>query len=300
MPNTKEKEIHLIFFHGLGDNYKNATTFCKDMQSELMHHHDIPNFHTHAHKYPAAFQNYITYALTSFVCLLASILPPTVILLTNPITARTAGLAVLSASACVFLSILLLMIPFLNKNQNLFKSSIEKINQLINQGVKPENIILFGHSFGGAVASEVSRHFANRDVKLGGIVFTSTFSSFHTAIEHFPMPQTKILSILPSFLLKRILKAFDLDFDIVDNLQKSQNEKTPIVIINHARDKLIPLPAQLANAMRDDRLLNGNPIKIRDDLCIYGDDPHNSVLDSGTLTEELREMVLSKVTSRTR
>ncbi len=58
MPNTKEKEIHLIFFHGLGDNYKNATTFCKDMQSELMHHHDIPNFHTHAHKYPAAFQNY--------------------------------------------------------------------------------------------------------------------------------------------------------------------------------------------------------------------------------------------------
>ncbi len=201
MPNTKEKEIHLIFFHGLGDNYKNATTFCKDMQSELMHHHDIPNFHTHAHKYPAAFQNYITYALTSFVCLLASILPPTVILLTNPITARTAGLAVLSASACVFLSILLLMIPFLNKNQNLFKSSIEKINQLINQGVKPENIILFGHSFGGAVASEVSRHFANRDVKLGGIVFTSTFSSFHTAIEHFPIPQTKILSILPSFLL---------------------------------------------------------------------------------------------------
>ncbi|MFT4327397.1 MAG: alpha/beta hydrolase, partial [Wolbachia pipientis] len=82
--------------------------------------------------------------------------------------------------------------------------------------------------------------------------------------------------------------------------QKSQNEKTLIVIINHARDKLIPLPAQLANAMRDDRLLNGNPIKIRDDLCIYGDDPHNSVLDSGTLTEELREMVLSKVTSRTR
>nr|WP_255359851.1 hypothetical protein [Wolbachia endosymbiont of Laodelphax striatellus] len=41
MHSTQEKEIHLIFFHGLGDNYKNATTFCKDMQSELMHHHDI-------------------------------------------------------------------------------------------------------------------------------------------------------------------------------------------------------------------------------------------------------------------
>ncbi|CQD08807.1 putative hydrolase of the alpha/beta superfamily [Wolbachia endosymbiont wPip_Mol of Culex molestus] len=246
------------------------------------------------------FKIIVTYALTSFVCLLASILPPTVILLTNPITARTAGLAVLSASACVFLSIFLLMIPFLNKDQKLFKSSIEQIDQLIYQGVKPENIILFGHSFGGAVASEVSRHFANRDVKLGGIVFTSTFSSFHTAIEHFPMPQTKILSILPLFLLKRILKAFALDFDIADNLQKSQNEKTPIVIINHARDTLIPLPAQLVNAIRGDQLLNGNPIKIRDDLFIYGDDPHNSVLDSGTLTEELREMVLSKVTSRTR
>ncbi|UIP92274.1 hypothetical protein JSQ73_003610 [Wolbachia endosymbiont of Anopheles demeilloni] len=59
------------------------------------------------------------------------------------------------------------------------------------------------------------------------------------------------------------------------------------------------MPAQLANAIRGDQLLNGNPIKIRDDLFIYEDDPHNSVLDSGTLTEELREMVLSKVTSRT-
>ncbi|WP_237349954.1 alpha/beta hydrolase family protein [Wolbachia endosymbiont of Cylisticus convexus] len=296
MPNTKGNEIHLIFFHGLGDDYENATAFCEEMQSELMHPHGKPNFHTHAHKYPAAFQNYIPYALASLVCLGTSILLPAVILLTNRITARTALLAVLAALACVFLSMLLLMIPFLNKNQSLSKSSIEQISQLIDKGVKSENIVLFGHSFGGAIASEVLRHFANRDVKLGGIVFTSAFSSFHTAVKHFPMPQTKILSILPSFLLKGILKALNLEFDIVDNLRKSQNEKMPIVVINHAGDRLIPLPAQLANAIRGDPLLNGNLIKIHDDL--WGS--HNDTLDSGKLTKELKEVVLSKVTSRTR
>ncbi|OJH33064.1 Phospholipase/Carboxylesterase [Wolbachia endosymbiont of Armadillidium vulgare] len=310
MPNTKGNEIHLIFFHGLGDYYKNATAFC-EREFERMCLHDKPNFHIHAHKYPAAFQNYRTYVLASFVCLGTSILLPAVILLTNRITARTAGLAVLAALACVFLSILLLMIPFLNRNQNLSKSSIEQISQLTDKGVKPENIILFGHSFGGAIASEVLRHFADRDIKLGGIVFTSTFSSFHTAIKHFSIPQTKILSILPSFLLKGILKALNLEFDIVDNLRKSQNEKMPIVIINHMEDELIPLSAQLAIAMLDDEKM---PNYIEDELTviairgsrylikIYGDlgGSHNDILGSAKLTRELKEVVLSKVTSRTR
>ncbi|WP_349967635.1 alpha/beta hydrolase [Wolbachia endosymbiont of Armadillidium arcangelii] len=209
------------------------------------------------------------------------------------------------------------MIPFLNRNQNLSKSSIEQISQLIDKGVKPENIILFGHSFGGAIASEVLRHFSDRDVKLGGIVFTSTFSSFHTAIKHFPMPQTKILSMLPSFRLKGILKALNLEFDIVDNLQKSQNEKMPIVIINHMEDKLIPLSAQLAIAMLDDAQKPKDekmPNYIEDELTVIAirsgrylikvyDDlggSHNNILGSAKLTRELKEVVLSKVTSRTR
>ncbi|MCA7010061.1 alpha/beta hydrolase [Wolbachia endosymbiont of Tribolium confusum] len=70
------------------------------------------------------------------------------------------------------------MIPFINKNQSLSQPSIKEISKLIDKGVKSENIILFGHSFGGAVASEVLKNFADRNVKLGGVIFYQHFQLF--------------------------------------------------------------------------------------------------------------------------
>lgn len=81
-----------------GDNYKNAARYIQD-RSTYLHR---SNFHTHAHKYPIAFQNYITYAIASFLFLGTSILLPTLILLTNPMTSRTASLAILAALTCTF------------------------------------------------------------------------------------------------------------------------------------------------------------------------------------------------------
>ncbi|WP_458694747.1 alpha/beta hydrolase family protein [Wolbachia endosymbiont (group B) of Pararge aegeria] len=289
---NKENEIHLIFFHGIGDNYKNAARYIQD-RSTYLHR---SNFHTHAHKYPIAFQNYITYAIASFLFLGTSILLPTLILLTNPMTSSTASLAILAALTCTFLSVPPLMIPFINKNQSLSKSSIEKINELMEKGVKSENIILFGHSFGGAVASEVLKYFTDKNIKLGGVIFTSTFSSFHNAIKHFPIPQAKILSVLPSCLLKKMLKVLNLDFDIISNIQKLQNDNIPIVVINHARDTLIPYPAQLAKAV-DDLLLNRNSIKIVN-LRGFTDNPHNGVLSSWQLSENLADLMPNKIMNR--
>ncbi|MGL9757663.1 MAG: alpha/beta hydrolase family protein [Wolbachia sp.] len=290
---NKENEIHLIFFHGIGDNYKNATRYIQD-RSTYLHR---SNFHTYAHKYPIAFQNYITYAIASFLFLGTSILLPTLILLTNPMTSRTASLAILAALTCTFLSVPPLMIPFINKNQSLSQPSIKEISKLIDDGVKPENIILLGHSFGGAIASEVLKYFTDRDIKLGGIIFTSTFSSFHNAIKHFPIPQTKILSILPSCLLKKMLKVLNLDFDIVSNIQKLQNDNISIVIINHERDTLIPYPAQLAKGLEDNQSLNRNLTKIVN-LKSFEYDPHNGVLSGWELDENLPDLILNKTMNR--
>lgn len=211
-------------------------------------------------------------------------------------TSSTASLAILAALTCTFLSVPPLMIPFINKNQSLSKSSIEKINELMEKGVKSENIILFGHSFGGAVASEVLKYFTDKNIKLGGVIFTSTFSSFHNAIKHFPIPQAKILSVLPSCLLKKMLKVLNLDFDIVSNIQKLQNDTIPIVVINHERDTLIPYPAQLAKAV-DDLLLNRNSIKIVN-LRGFTDNPHNGVLSSWQLSENLADLMPNKIMNR--
>ncbi|WP_341812107.1 alpha/beta hydrolase [Wolbachia endosymbiont (group A) of Conops quadrifasciatus] len=73
---------------------------------------------------------------------------------------------------------MLIIIPFINRDQSLLKPSIEEINELIDKGVRPENIILFGHSFGGAVASAVLKHFADKNVKLGSVFLLALSALF--------------------------------------------------------------------------------------------------------------------------
>ncbi|MDE5060938.1 MULTISPECIES: PGAP1-like alpha/beta domain-containing protein [Wolbachia] len=286
---NKENEVHLIFFHGIGDNYKSAHNYVQSLNESN---------NNHAHKYPSAFQNYITYAAVSFLFFVASVSAPiAMLLLISPITAGVVGLASLAALTCIFLSVMLIFIPFINRDQSLLKPSIEKINELMGKGVKPENIILFGHSFGGAVASAVLKHFADKNVKLGGVIFTSTFSSFHTAIGHFPIPQAKILSMLPSSILKKLLKALDLDFDLVNDIRKLRDEgklNMPVIVINSKRDHLIPQPAQLAHAIENDVLPREKLIKTVNSKS-YEDDPHNGVLSSWELGENLTDLILNKI-----
>ncbi|WP_425386273.1 alpha/beta hydrolase family protein [Wolbachia endosymbiont (group A) of Barypeithes pellucidus] len=289
---NKKNEVHIIFFHGIGDNYKIAQqrieNLCTSNKLEVT---------AHAHKYPTTFQNYIIYAIVSFLFLGAFILAPITILLMNPITTGAVGLASLAALTCIFLSVMLIIIPFINRDQSLLKPSIEEINELMDKGVKPENIILYGHSFGGAVAAAVLKHFADKNIKLRGIVFTSTFSSFHAAIKHFPMPQAKILSMLPSSIFKKLLKALDLDFDLVNDIRKLQDEgklNMPIIVINNKGDHLIPQPAQLAHAIENDKLICEKLIKtVNSKRC--EDDPHNGVLPSWELDENLTDLILNKI-----
>ncbi|WP_264687964.1 PGAP1-like alpha/beta domain-containing protein [Wolbachia endosymbiont (group A) of Sympetrum striolatum] len=290
---NKENEIHLIFFHGIGDNHKNA----QQCLQHLCGRNRLKAI-AHTHKYSAIFQNYITYAAVSFLFLVASVSAPiAILLLISPITAGVVGLASLAALTCIFLSVMLIIIPFINRDQSLLKPSIEEINELMDKGVRPENIILFGHSFGGAVASAVLKHFADKNVKLGSVIFTSTFSSFHTAIGHFPIPQAKILSMLPSSIFKKLLKTLDLDFDLVNDIRKLRDEgklNMPIIVINSKRDYLIPQPAQLAHAIENDVLLRGKLIKIVNSKR-YEDDPHNGVLSSWELGENLIDLILNKI-----
>lgn len=93
-----------------------------------------------------------------------------------------------------------------------------------------------------------------------------------------------------------MLKVLNLDFDIVSNIQKLQNDNIPIVVINHERDTLIPYPAQLAKAV-DDLLLNRNSIKIVN-LRGFTDNPHNGVLSSWQLSENLADLMPNKIMNR--
>ncbi|OEY87160.1 hypothetical protein BIY23_01630 [Wolbachia pipientis] len=278
-------KLHVVFFDGLGSNHKETKKymeyFCealyqyrKELDSKQMHDIQIIG---HAHKYPKAFQNYNLYLIVSFVLLGMSIVSP-LMLYFIPITLIPLSFISLSciSLSCLLLSIVLIMIPFIHKKQDLYISSIQEIEQLIESGVKPEQITLFGHSFGGAVILKVMRYFADKDIKLGDAMFTSTFSSFEKAVKNYPIPQTKLL---PSFLLK----IFNLDFNPSDDIKSlySENKLIPIVIINHTNDTLIPRHIQLSTVTRK-LSYNSSIIKIpyveQDSTYCHYNNYHNDIL----------------------
>lgn len=68
----------------------------------------------------------------------------------------------------------------------------------------------------------------------------------------------------------------------------------PIIVINSKRDYLIPQPAQLAHAIGNDVLLRGRLLKTVNSKS-YEDDPHNGVLSSWELGENLIDLILNKI-----
>lgn len=103
--------------------------------------------------------------------------------------------------------------------------------------------------------------------------------------------------MLPSLILKKLLKALDLDFDLVNDIRKLQDEgklNMPVIVINSKRDHLIPQPAQLAYAIENDVLPREKLIKTVNSKS-YKDDPHNGVLFSWELDENLTDLIPNKI-----
>ena len=72
---------------------------------------------------------------------------------------------------------------------------------LISNGADPENILLYGHSLGTAVATKLSAELAAENVACKGVVLMSPFSSIRKLLEtyHFFgfIPLMKPLAIIP-------------------------------------------------------------------------------------------------------
>ncbi|WP_333023386.1 alpha/beta hydrolase [Wolbachia endosymbiont of Pentidionis agamae] len=260
MTKEKTKKKHIIFFHGIGDNHKNAEGYVGLLHYGLCYN-NIENVSISAHKYPKVFQRYLYFLVGSLVSLAAAIITPIVVVilsLFSVINAVPTAIAAAIASTFVLtlLSVVLLTMPVMNTDKKLIRPAIEKIKELKDSGVAPEDIILLGYSFGGTDVSELLKHYRNEDVKLGGAIFYNTFSSFENVIKHFPLPQTKFLSMLPSSLLNKMLKKLDLEYDIVGNIKNETN--IPIVVINNNNDQVVTKPMQLATMLTDEVTDNKN------------------------------------------
>lgn len=93
------------------------------------------------------------------------------------------------------------------------------IRALEAQGVKPENLILFGHSLGTGVATQLAT-----ESRVGGLMLLAPFLSM-TKMAQLHLP------FLPWELIAR---------DRYENFKKISSAHTPLLIVNGARDEVIP------------------------------------------------------------
>ncbi len=93
------------------------------------------------------------------------------------------------------------------------------IKGLMAQGVKSENIILFGHSLGTGVAVQMAGEF-----HVGGVMLLAPYLSIaEMAQENFPYFPAKYIAL-----------------DRYENDKKLKNIHAPVLIMNGARDQIIP------------------------------------------------------------
>jgi fermentation-respiration switch protein FrsA (DUF1100 family) len=117
----------------------------------------------------------------------------------------------------------------------LYADARADIQGLLAQGVRSEDIILFGHSLGAGVATQMAEEF-----HVGGVMLLAPFLSVpEMAQREFPYFPAKYLAL-----------------DRFENVEKMKNIHAPLLIVNGANDQVVP-PAQgkrlygLANEPRE-------------------------------------------------
>jgi uncharacterized protein len=111
---------------------------------------------------------------------------------------------------------------------------------LMAQGVRSENMILFGHSLGTGVAVEMAGEFP-----VGGVMLLAPFLSMPDVAQfHYPYLPAKYLVL-----------------DRYENARKIRNIHAPLLVVNGAIDEVIP-PAQgkrLSELANEPRQFNSLP-----------------------------------------
>ncbi|NEP86428.1 MAG: alpha/beta hydrolase [Okeania sp. SIO2C2] len=126
-------------------------------------------------------------------------------------------------------------------------------NYLVNQReINPQNILVYGHSLGGAIAIEL----AIRHPKMAGLIIQSSFTSMQGMVDY----RGRMYRFFP---IKLILH------QIFDSITKLRKLDIPIMLIHGREDGSVP-------AYMSEKLFAVTPAKIKDLYIVPGAD-HNDV-----------------------
>ncbi|WP_143688856.1 alpha/beta hydrolase family protein [Wolbachia endosymbiont of Laodelphax striatellus] len=134
----------------------------------------------------------------------------------------------------------------LSKNTSLIrsnrvKSGIAVVTNLLEKGIKPDDIILFGDCLGGHVAAEVHKNFKYKDIHLRCIVSNAASSLKQASLYYFGFIAKLKIFLAP--IIKLVLKIFGCHW----KTYKIVNSITPYTMyFNREGDKTIKQPVQLA------------------------------------------------------
>ncbi|NER05673.1 MAG: alpha/beta fold hydrolase [Okeania sp. SIO3C4] len=124
---------------------------------------------------------------------------------------------------------------------------------LVNQReINPQNILVYGHSLGGAIAIEL----ATRHPKMAGLIIQSSFTSMQSMVLY----RGGMYRIFPIKLMLR---------QIFDSITKLRKLDIPIMLIHGREDGSVP-------AYMTEQLFAVTPAKIKDLYIVPGAD-HNNV-----------------------
>jgi fermentation-respiration switch protein FrsA (DUF1100 family) len=115
--------------------------------------------------------------------------------------------------------------------EGLYIDGLSAINWITNQGVKEEDVILYGESLGTGIATEIAQN-----KNFAGVILETPFTSMINAAKNF-YPYLPV-----SILLK----------DLYENEKKIKNINIPILIMHGEQDTIVPFKMgkkmyQLAN-----------------------------------------------------
>ena len=115
--------------------------------------------------------------------------------------------------------------------EGLYIDGLGAVNWIINQGVKEENIILYGESLGTGIATEIAQN-----KNFAGVILETPFTSMINAAKEF----------YPYIPVNLLLK------DRFENFKKIKNINSPILIMHGEKDTIVPFKMgkkmyQLAN-----------------------------------------------------
>ncbi|XGA08914.1 MAG: hypothetical protein U0X86_001262 [Wolbachia endosymbiont of Xenopsylla cheopis] len=245
--NNKGRKKHLIYFFGLGDCIRDDESEqqrWEDLEGQSVGIHMF-NYHYSENDYPEHFHN-IKFKLkraliTTIAASALGFIGYSIIVSKMPISAKVPIFilflipAIITAAIVIFYPYTVPWLKFATRGKDPVKAGMAKVIDLLEKGVRPDDIILMGNSLGGGIAAEILQKFEEANIH-----FTLIHSNSYSSVQ-------KAISCLYGYFVAKLGKWFGFNYKPNEIIKST---KAPVLVVNKEGDKTIPEKVQSVNGLK--------------------------------------------------